>query len=91
MVCRYNWCSFDRVESFLQSHTSLLHPNHYFFGTAQRWLNALYGFDPRYLLQTLSPALLKRKIDIGQQQLRIADVLAPGLSLTRGSFELTFT
>ena len=86
MICRYNRCSFDRLESFLKSHTSLLHPNHYFFTRARRLLNELYGNDPRYLLKTLSPALMKRKIDICQKVLIIADILEPGLTLTRGSF-----
>jgi len=74
----------ELFEGFLQSHTSLLHPNHYFFTSARHSLSQLYGRDRRYLLDTLSPALLQRKINICQSLLSIADVLEPGLSRIRG-------
>jgi len=75
----------ELFESFLKSHISLLHPNHYLFTNARHSLNELYGYDPRYPIETLSPALLERKIDLCQKVLSIADVIEPGLTLTRGN------
>ena len=88
MIFRFNRCLFDRLESFLQSHTSLLHPNHYLFTNTRRLLSRLYSKIPRRLLETRSPALLERQIDICQKLLSIADVLDPGLSCSRGSLRI---
>ena len=90
MICLYNQFSFDRIESFLESNTSLLHPNHYVFTKARRSLNKLYGSDPLFI-GDLSLDLLQRKIDICRELLSIDDVLQPGLTCTRGSFKLTIT
>ena len=88
MIYRYNQFSFDRIESFMQSFSSLVHPNHYVFTNARRSLNRLYGSNPPYRMETViqSPVLWKRKLAICQKLLSVDDVLRPGLSVARGSF-----
>jgi len=75
----------ESIESFMQSFSSLVHPNHYVFTKARRSLNRLYGSNPPYRMETViqSPVLWKRKLAICQKLLSVDDVLRPGLSVAR--------
>lgn len=74
----------NQIEMFMRKYSKTLHRNHYIFLSAKHSLCQLLGKVDGFLINELSPELLKRKEDYCRDLLEVIDVLEPGSSRLRG-------
>jgi hypothetical protein len=80
-----NTKSIEMLENLLTKYENLLHPNHFLMISIKSALIELYGHVKDFSLSELSDELLKRKIDLCEDVLKILDIFEPGKSRSRGS------
>lgn len=84
----------DDIEGFeiwLKNATNYFHSNHYLILGVKYTLCLLYGKINGFMIQELNEDLLKRKIALCQDLLKVADIIEPGLSRLRGNYNIWFT
>ncbi|KAF5291492.1 hypothetical protein FQR65_LT01804 [Abscondita terminalis] len=74
----------EGMEAFLQKYRNVLHPNHYLCLGMKLSLSQLYGKVTGYIINDLSPEILKRKQDVCKEIMDVFDVLEPGFTRLRG-------
>lgn len=75
-----NYDDVTGLESFVESWSPILHPNHSILVGIKYYLCHFYGNAPGYLLDQMPIPLLERKIQLCQELLSIANTLEPGTS-----------
>jgi hypothetical protein len=76
-----NTKSIEMLEKLLTKYGNLLHSNHFLLISIKSTLIELYGHVKDF---SLSDELLKRKIDLCEDVLKILDIFEPGKSRSRG-------
>lgn len=74
----------NQIEMFMRKYSKTLHRNHYIFLSAKHSLCQLYGKTEGFVINELTPELLKRKEDYCREFLEVIDILEPGSSRLRG-------
>lgn len=76
----------EMYEIWLKRAASNLHENHYLILGVKYTLSLLYGKIPGYMIQEMNEDLLRRKVTICEDLLKVADIIEPGLSRLRGKY-----
>lgn len=71
-------------ENWLKNAMKYLHSDHYLIIGVKYTLNLLYGKVAGFMIQDMNEDQLRRKMNICEDILRIADTVEPGLSRLRG-------
>ncbi|KAL4707889.1 hypothetical protein ACJJTC_010324 [Scirpophaga incertulas] len=77
-----------QFEDFITKYSQTLHPNNHLVVQAKLALVQIYGNCKGCTLSELPDELLKRKIDLCNELLELADILEPGWSRFRGTLLL---
>jgi hypothetical protein len=73
-----NYDDFQGLEIFIETWSSLLHPNHSLLFGIKYYLCNFYGNAPGFLLKEMSWRFLTRKMKLCEELLNIARILEPG-------------
>jgi hypothetical protein len=76
--------SIPAIEAFMMRYQNVLHPNHFHCLGVIHLLCQLYGKAPGFVINNLTEAQLRHKLNLCRQLLKVADVLEPGYSRLRG-------
>lgn len=77
-------------ENWIKKVLFSLHQNHYLILGVKYTLCLLYGKIPGFMIQNMNDDLLKRKLNICEQLLKIANIIQPGQSRLRGKIKIPF-
>ena len=83
-----NYDDFSGLEAFTDCWSHLLHPNNSILIAVKYYLCQFYGNSAGFFLSELSAPLLRRKIQLCRELLKLAAVLEPGASNLRGLYLL---
>lgn len=77
-------------EDWIKKVSFSLHQNHYLILGVKYTLCLLYGKIPGFMIQNMNDDLLKRKLNICEQLIKIANIIQPGQSRLRGKVTIPF-
>ena len=80
MVDELDYDDFQGLEIFIETWSSMLHPNHSLLIGIKYYLCHFYGNAPGFLLKEMPLRFLTRKIKLCEELLNIARLLEPGAS-----------
>lgn len=85
-----NYDDVDGLESFIDSWTPVLHPNHSILVGVKYYLCHFYGNAPGFSLDELTPQTLERKVQLCEELLTVARILEPGSSRLQRKAKLKY-